>query len=70
MDLELSQRQPSKSRKGYRVEMQEHGKAKDALKSAKKDCSTTFGRCTDDDTYREILIEQGFNEDDLRRRDR
>ena len=62
---------PSRGKKcGTSREPQEHGEAKDALKSTKKKgYRTILERCNDDDTYRERMIGQALDEDDFRRRD-
>ena len=55
---------------GVIAEAQDHGKAKDALNSAKKSgYSTISERYKDDDTYRARMNELGLNEDDIHRRD-
>ena len=66
-----NQKRPSRENiDGTSKAEQEHGKAKDALKLAKKKgYRTMLERCKDDETNREIVTEQGLDEDDIRKRD-
>ena len=55
---------------GISKEVQNHGKAKDALKGAtQRSSSTIFERYQNDDQYRARINDQGLNEDDVLRRD-
>ena len=56
---------------GISKEAQDHGRAKDALKSAKKETLEfhILERCENVDTYRRTMTEQELREDDIRRRD-
>ena len=61
---------PRGSRHGASREAQEHGKAKEALKSAeKKGYINILDRCGKDAKLSGRITERGLNEDDIRRRD-